>query len=80
MASMDFFDTDMYNSTNTTVYFDGKDGNLYLRLRTMSHTIYSAKFEQTITYQHVLLRRESQYYIRNNNIVFARFNCTLYIY
>jgi hypothetical protein len=25
-----------------------EDGNLYLRLRTMSHTIYAAKFEQTI--------------------------------
>jgi hypothetical protein len=33
---------------------------LYLRLRTMSHTIYDAKFEQT--HQHVLLRRESQSY------------------
>jgi hypothetical protein len=31
------------------VYFDGKDDNLYLRLRAMSHTIYAAKFEQTIT-------------------------------
>jgi hypothetical protein len=37
-----------------------KDGNLYLRLRTISHTIYAAIFEQTITDQHVLLRRESQ--------------------
>jgi hypothetical protein len=35
-------------------------GNLYLRLRTMSHTIYAAKFEQTIIHQHVHLRRESQ--------------------
>jgi len=39
----------MSNSTNTVVYFDGNDGNLYLRLRTMSHTIHAAKFEQTIT-------------------------------
>ena len=74
MASLDFFDTDMHNSTNTTVYFDGKDGNLYLRLR----KIYSAKFEQTITHQHVLLRREMR--IRINNIVVAHSNCTLYIY
>jgi len=54
-----------------------EDGNLYLRLRTMLHTIYAAKFEQTITRQHVLLRRESQWYwcsILNNNIVFACFN------
>jgi hypothetical protein len=41
----------------TFLYFDG---NLYLRLRTMSHTIYAAKFEQTIIHQHVHLRRESQ--------------------
>jgi hypothetical protein len=47
----------MYNSTNTVVYFDGKDGNLYLRLRAMSHTIYAAKFEQMITHQYMLLRR-----------------------
>jgi len=25
-----------------------EDGNLYLRLRTMSHTIYAAKFKHTI--------------------------------
>ena len=37
-----------------------EDGNLYLRLRTMSHTIYAAKFEQTIIHHHVHLRRESQ--------------------
>jgi hypothetical protein len=35
-------------------------GNLYLRLRTMSHTIYAAKFEQTIIHQHVHLWRKSQ--------------------
>jgi hypothetical protein len=34
-----------------------------LRLRTMSHTIYAAKFEQTIIHQHVHLRRESQSHI-----------------
>ena len=37
-----------------------EDGNLYLNLRTMSHTIYAAKFEQTIIHQHVHFRRESQ--------------------
>jgi hypothetical protein len=52
--------SDMYNSTNTVEYFDWKDDNLYLRLRAMSHTIYAGKFEQTITHQHVHLRRESQ--------------------
>jgi hypothetical protein len=59
---MTYFDSDMSNSTNMVVYFDWKDGHLYLRLRTMSHTIYAAKFEQTITHQHVLLRWESQSY------------------
>ena len=62
MASVNYFDSDMSKSTNTVLYFDGKDGNLYLRLRTMSHKIYAAKFEQTITHQHVFLRRESQSY------------------
>ena len=37
-----------------------EDGYLYLRLRNMSHTIYAAKFEQTIIHQHVHLRRENQ--------------------
>jgi uncharacterized protein involved in type VI secretion and phage assembly len=37
-----------------------EDGNSYLPLRTMSYTIYAAKFEQTIIHQHVHLRRESQ--------------------
>jgi hypothetical protein len=59
MASMNYCDSD---STNTVVYFDGKDSNLSLRLQAMSHTIYAATFEQTITHQHVFLRRESQSY------------------
>jgi hypothetical protein len=29
---MNYVDSDMSNSTNTVVYFDWKDGNLYLRL------------------------------------------------
>ena len=37
-----------------------EDGHLYLHLRTMSHTIYAAKFEQTIIHRHVHLRWESQ--------------------
>jgi hypothetical protein len=45
MASINYFDSDMYNSTNTVVCFDEKDGNLYLRLRAMSHTIHAAKSE-----------------------------------
>jgi len=50
MASMNYFDSDMYNSTNTAVYFDEKDGNLYLRLQAMSHTIYAEKIEQKIIF------------------------------
>jgi transposase-like protein len=37
-----------------------EDGNLYLRLRKMSHTIYAPKFEQTIIHQHVHLLLISQ--------------------
>jgi len=68
MASMNYFDFDMPNSTNTVIHFDGKSGNLYLRLRARSHTVYEAqvsgslfqtvKVEQMNT-QHTLLRRES---------------------
>jgi hypothetical protein len=57
----------MSNSTNTVVHFDGKGSNLFLCLR--SHPIYAAhvccsifqpaKFEQTITHQHVLLWQEN---------------------
>jgi hypothetical protein len=39
---------------------DSCPDNLYLHLRTMSHTIYAAKFEQKIIHQHVYLWRESQ--------------------
>jgi hypothetical protein len=42
MASMNYFDSYMSNSTNMVVHFDGKDGNSYLRLRARSHTIYVA--------------------------------------
>jgi hypothetical protein len=35
---MNYFNSDISNSTNTVVYFDGNDGNLYQRLRAMSHT------------------------------------------
>jgi hypothetical protein len=41
-----------------------EDGNLYLRLQTMSHTIYAAKFEQTIIHQHVHLQWDSQSHIQ----------------
>jgi hypothetical protein len=58
---MNYFDSDMSKSTNTVVYFDWKTAiYIYVNLRTMSHTIYAAKFEQTIIHQHVHLRRENQ--------------------
>ena len=56
------------NLSNKAVHFDGISGNLYLGLRARSHTIDAARvgcsifqpanFDQTITHQHVLLRRE----------------------
>ena len=61
---------------------------LYLRLRTMLHTIYSSKFEQTITHQHVPLRQshvflrwgsQSHVFLRNISIVFACFIYTSHI-
>jgi hypothetical protein len=55
---MIYFDSDMSKNTNPGVYFDWK--TVYLRLRQMSHTISAAKFEQTIIYRHVHLRRKSQ--------------------
>jgi len=61
MASMSYFDCYMSNSTTTVIHVGG---NLYLRLRARSHTIYTAevgcsiiqpaKFEQTITHHIVL--------------------------
>jgi hypothetical protein len=57
---MNYFDSDMSKSTNTVVYFDWKTVIYIYVLRTMSHTIYAAKFEQTIIHQYVHLRRESQ--------------------
>ena len=41
---MNYFDSDMSNSTNT------EDGNLYLRLRTMSHTIRAEDNSSTCTF------------------------------
>jgi hypothetical protein len=46
-----------------------EDDNLYLRLRTMSHTIYAAKFAQTIIHQHVHLRRESLFTKRKKDVM-----------
>jgi hypothetical protein len=70
MASMNYFNSDMSNSTNTVVQFDEKGDNLCLRLWARSYRIYvmqvgcsifhfhPAKFEHTITRQHVLFQRE----------------------
>jgi hypothetical protein len=62
MDSVNYIDSEMHNSTNTVIYFDEKEDNLYLRLHAMSHTIYDAEFAQTTTHQRVFLRRESQSY------------------
>jgi len=39
MASMNYFGSDMSNSTNTVVHFGGQGGNLYSCLRERPHTI-----------------------------------------
>jgi len=90
---MNYFDSDMSNSTNTLVHFDEKSGNLYLLLRTRSQTIYAAqvscpivhpaKVEQTITHQHdcaITPGRSYWWSNCNNNIVFAYFYCASHIY
>ena len=64
MASINYFDSDMSNSTNTVVHCNGKGGNLYLCLRVRSHTIYVAQamcsiFQPAMTHQHLLLRWET---------------------
>ena len=73
---MNYFNSDMSNSTNTLVYFDRKT--------VMSHTIYGAKFEQTMTHQHEPLRRKSQSHILNDGkvshhldmlIIFSEYRC-----
>jgi hypothetical protein len=51
----------MSKGTNTVVYFDCKTViYIYVCGKLMSHTMYAAKFEQTIIHYHVHLRRESQ--------------------
>jgi hypothetical protein len=45
---MNYFDSDMSNRIKYSSILWLEDDNLYLRLRTMSHTIYASKFEQTI--------------------------------
>jgi hypothetical protein len=53
ISSMIYFDSDKCKYSSILWL---EDGNLYLRLRKMLHTIYTAKFEQTIIHQHVHLR------------------------
>ena len=50
----------MSKSTDTVVYFDWKTVIYIYVCGQCQKTIYAAKFEQTITHQHVLLLRESQ--------------------
>jgi hypothetical protein len=58
--AMIYFDSDMSKEYKYGSILSLEEGNLYLRLWTMSPTIYGAKFKQTIIHQHVHLRRESQ--------------------
>ena len=55
------FDSDMSKSTNTVVYFDGKT---VIYIYAWGHAIYAAKFEQTITHQHVHLQRKEGCHVR----------------
>jgi hypothetical protein len=50
------FDSDMSKEYKYGSILWLEDADLYLRLRTMSYTIYAAKFEQKIIHQHVHLR------------------------
>ena len=45
---MNYFDSDISKQYKYGSMLYLEDDNLYLRLRTMSHTIYAANFEQTI--------------------------------
>jgi hypothetical protein len=63
MASMNYFDSDKNNSTNTAVYFDGKDGNLYKNVLTFAGNVahnFCCQIQETSTHQHILLRQESR--------------------
>jgi hypothetical protein len=62
---MNYFDSDMPNSTKTVVYYHGKDDNLYIYICGQGHKQFIRcrlavlSFDQTITHQHVLSLRES---------------------
>ena len=43
MASMNYFLFDLSYSTNTIIHFDGENGNIYLRLRASTYTVYEAQ-------------------------------------
>jgi len=54
---MIYFDSDMSKSTNTVVCLWLENGNLYLRLWKMSHTIYAANGKVSHIHPvHVLMR------------------------
>jgi hypothetical protein len=74
MPSMNFFDSDMSIRTNTVVHVDGKDG----KPQGCCSVFESAKLEQRITRQHVLLRRETLIDGRAVIIIMClhRINCT----
>jgi hypothetical protein len=87
MASMEYFHSDMSNSTNMVVRFDEKSGNLCLRLRARSHIIYAMQVclfylsscqilaDEKSSIQAFMTGRN-----RNNNIMFVGFVYTSHIY
>ena len=88
---MNYFDSDMSNSTNTSVHFDEKSGTLYLRLRARSQTICGAG---ELSYRSPCQSRADDNSLTcaitsgkshwwgncNNNIVLARFYCASHVY
>jgi hypothetical protein len=55
---MNYFDSDMSNSTNTVVYLDWKTA-IYIYVCGQCRTQFMLPNSETIIHQHVLLRRES---------------------
>ena len=83
MASINYFESDMSNSTNTIVHFDEKGINLGLRLRTRSHTMYTLagwfylspceiRAADNSSTCAVMTEKTDWWNSCNNNIVFAR--------
>ena len=60
----ELFDSDMSNSTNAVVYFDWRTAiYIYVSGQCRTQFMLPNSTEQTITHQHVLLRRGSQSHV-----------------